>query len=64
MIDLRAATEDDVARARKDSYVQTDLSNAEILELFNRVLDVLTGEDEGVLVPRLSLDRPASEQGV
>lgn len=44
--DLRAATEDDVARALDGAACQPSCSPAELLELFNRMLDVLVGEDD------------------
>jgi hypothetical protein len=44
---LRAATEDDVRSACADAYVNLgDKSAAELLEFFNRMLDVLVGEEE------------------
>ena len=44
---LRAATEDDVARACADSYVNLDdPSPAYLLEFFNRMIDVLIGEED------------------
>jgi hypothetical protein len=44
---LRAATEDDVAAALDGAYVETPLSHsADLLEFFNRMLDVLTGESD------------------
>lgn len=46
---LRAATEDDVARARVGSYVEAALKlvpDEQLLEFYNRMLDVLTGERE------------------
>jgi len=44
---LRAATEDDVALALDRAFISLPLSDpAELLELFNRLLDVLTGEDD------------------
>lgn len=43
---LRAATEDDVERALADAYVGPQLPTAaHKLEFFNRMVDVLTGED-------------------
>lgn len=50
---LRAATEDDVERAVEASYakwkfydgrVNAIITEVELLEFFNRMLDVLTGE--------------------
>jgi hypothetical protein len=46
LADLRAATEDDVVRALDGAYCQPHCSPAELLELFNRMLDVLVGEDD------------------
>lgn len=44
---LRDATEDDVALALDRAYVTTPLSDpAELLEFFNRMVDVLTSEDD------------------
>lgn len=44
---LRAATEDDVARALDGAYVVLPvIDQAGLLEFFNRMLDVLTGETE------------------
>lgn len=44
---LRSATEDHVTRGLAGSYVALDLLEpAELLEFFNRMLDVLTGEQE------------------
>lgn len=51
---LRAATEDDVARALADAYVSLPLTDpAAALEFFNRMIDVITGEDEFVEITRL-----------
>lgn len=44
--DLRAATEDDVAQALDGAACQPQCSPAELLELFNRMLDVLVGEPD------------------
>lgn len=42
---LRAATEDDVSRALEGAYIAPPLTTpAEMLELFNRMLDVMAGE--------------------
>ena len=38
---LRAATEDDVARALTDAYVKLDAPAVDLLEFFNRMLDVV-----------------------
>lgn len=44
---LRNATEDDVALALHRSYIRTPLSDpAELVEFFNRMMDVITGEDD------------------
>jgi hypothetical protein len=44
---LRAATEDDVRSACADAYFDLgDKSPAELLEFFNRMIDVLMGEEE------------------
>ena len=46
---LRAATEDDVVDALKDSYVRLPLMNrAQALEFFNRMIDVMLGEGTGL----------------
>lgn len=43
---LRDATEDDVASALSQSYVTVPLSEpADLLEFFNRMLDVIAGEE-------------------
>lgn len=43
---LRAATEGDVNAALADAYVSVPLTTAvEMLEFFNRMLDVLAGEE-------------------
>ena len=43
---LRAATEDDVTRALELAYIdQPDIPAALMLEFFNRMLDVMGGED-------------------
>lgn len=45
---LRQATEDDVERALEGAYVSLPLTDkAVLLEFFNRMLDVLAGEDSG-----------------
>ena len=43
---LRAATEDDVTRALDGAFVKIDAPAADLLEFFNRMIDVLVGEDE------------------
>lgn len=44
---LRAATEDDVKRALAGAYVELPIASPdELLEFFQRMLDVLTGEPE------------------
>ena len=44
---LRAATEDDVTRALDGACISLPIpTKVEALELFQRMLDVLTGEDE------------------
>lgn len=44
---LRAATEEDVRRACADAYVDLgDKSPAELLDFFNRMIDVLVGEED------------------
>lgn len=44
---LRMATEDDVEAALDSAYVSLPLTDtAQALEFFNRMLDVLTGDDE------------------
>ncbi|RIV79595.1 hypothetical protein [Pelagerythrobacter aerophilus] len=44
---LRAADEDDVRKALEGAYVSAPLSEpAELLEFFNRMVDVLAGERE------------------
>ena len=40
---LRAATEDDVTRALDGAFVKIDAPAADLLEFFNRMLDVMTG---------------------
>ena len=42
---LRAATEDDVTRALDGAYVKLDSPAADLLEFFNRMLDVVVGEE-------------------
>lgn len=43
---LRDATEDDVALALDRAYISTPLSDpAELLEFFNRMVDVMLGEE-------------------
>lgn len=44
---LRAATEDDVEDALEDAHIELPITTSvEALELFNRMLDVLTGESD------------------
>jgi hypothetical protein len=44
---IRNATEDDVALALHRACISTPLSDpVELLEFFNRMIDVLTGEDD------------------
>lgn len=44
---LRSATEDDVLRALDGAYISPPLSEpAELLEFFNRMVDVMLGETE------------------
>ena len=46
---LRAATEDDVVDALKESYVRIPLlDRAQALEFFNRMIDVMLGEGAGL----------------
>ena len=42
---LRAATEDDVTRALEGAFVKLDAPAVDLLEFFNRMLDVVGGED-------------------
>jgi len=45
---LRAATEYDVDRARADTYADlVGTASVDLLEYFNRMVDVLIGEDQG-----------------
>lgn len=45
--DLRQTTEDDVAEALKDAYVSLPIeTTAQLLEAFQRILDVKLGEPE------------------
>ena len=45
---LRAATEDDVRVACADAYVDLgDKSPAELLDFFNRMIDLVIGDKEG-----------------
>jgi hypothetical protein len=45
---LRRATEDDVERALEGAYVSLPMTDkAVLLEFFNRMLDVLTGDGAG-----------------
>lgn len=48
MPDLRAATEADVFKALDGAYVKLPITGAdEVLEIWNRMLDVVAGEEEG-----------------
>lgn len=44
--ELRAATEDDVQRALEGAYCQNCGEPDVLLEFFNRMIDVLVGEDD------------------
>ena len=43
---LRAATEDDVTRALEGAFVVIDAPAVDLLEFFNRMLDVMGVEEE------------------
>jgi len=59
---LRDSTEDDVALALDRAMIDLPLTTpAELLELFNRMLDVRTGEDDAAeFQDELNIKGPAS----
>lgn len=58
---LRMASEDDVERALENAYVALPLTNpVAALEFFNRMIDVILGEEAGdaVMWPNLRRETP------